>query len=79
MKVAPHRIDILDKIALEAAIAQLSPLRQEIARMYWWEDVPLDEIGDVLGPKYRGKVLTGSAIRYHLQKISERLREILEV
>lgn len=69
------QFDILDRIALEAALAKLAPMQQEIMRMYYWQDLSLDDIGEILGPKYRGKVLTGSAIRYYLNKIIKDLRK----
>ena len=79
MRHAEKRIDIIDIITLEAALARLNPMQQEIVRMYFFEDRPLEEIGKVLGPKYRGKKLTGSAIRYYLNKILEDLRETLDI
>lgn len=76
---AEKRLDIIDSISLEDAVRRLNPMQQEIVRMYFFEDRPLDEIGKVLGPKYRGKRLTGSAIRYYLNKILEDLRETLDI
>lgn len=75
----PTHIDPLDLISLEDAIRVLTPMQQEIVRMYFYEDRPLEEIGKILGPKYRDKNLTGSAIRYYLNQIIERLRETLDI
>jgi hypothetical protein len=79
MMDSPKNLDILDRIALEAAVAKLKPMQQEIVHMYFWQDRSLDEIGKVLGPKYRGKKLTGSAIRYYLKYILLELGILLDI
>jgi DNA-directed RNA polymerase specialized sigma24 family protein len=69
------KVDILDKVALETVLARLTPEEREIIELWIWQDMNFDEIGDVIGKKYRGRPLTGSAIRYHKNRILQRMRQ----
>lgn len=68
-------IDILDKVALESTLSRLSPEEREIIELWIWHDMNFEEIGEVIGEKYRGRALTGSAIRYHKNRILSRMRQ----
>lgn len=69
------KIDVLDKVSLETVLAKLSPEERDIVELWIWQDMNFDEIGDVIGKKYRGRPLTGSAIRYHKNRILQRMRQ----
>jgi hypothetical protein len=66
--------DVIDKVALEEAFLKLPPMYQEILHMYYWLDKSFEEIGVLIGPKYRGRVLKGSTIRYHHKNVIELLK-----
>lgn len=71
------RVDILDKVALEAVLSRLAPEEREIIELWIWHDMNFDEIGDIIGKKYRGRPLTGSAIRYHKNRILKRMNQMM--
>lgn len=71
------RVDILDKVALESVLSRLAPEEREIIELWIWQDMNFDEIGEVIGKKYRGRALTGSAIRYHKNRILKRMSQMM--
>ena len=69
---------VIDRLTVQWLLEQLGPEEQEILWLHEVEELTLEEIGKVIGIKYRGKELTGSAIRYHKDKILLRLRTFRE-
>lgn len=67
---------VIDRLTVEWLFARLSPEERDILWLYEVEELTLAEIGRLIGEKYRGKVLTGSAIRYHKDRILGRLRDL---
>jgi DNA-directed RNA polymerase specialized sigma24 family protein len=65
--------DVTDRLAVEFLLNKLTPFEQEILLLHKVEELTFSEIGQVLGKKYRAKEFTGSAIRYHYEKIKRRL------
>jgi DNA-directed RNA polymerase specialized sigma subunit len=67
--------DVFDRLTLEYLMAKLDPEEQEILHLWVIRELNFTEIGKIIGLKYRGRELTGSAIRYHKEKILARLAE----
>jgi DNA-directed RNA polymerase specialized sigma24 family protein len=70
-------LDPLDKLALEEAINTLTEEQREIVIRWTWHGQKFDEIGVDVGMKYRGRVLTGSTVRYHKNRAMRLLRVAL--
>ena len=68
---------LVDKVTVEAFFKHLSAEERDILVLWLWEELPFDDIGQVIGERYRGRALTGSVIRYHRDRILIRLREIM--
>jgi DNA-directed RNA polymerase specialized sigma24 family protein len=66
--------DIGDRLAVEYLLAKLTPEERDILLLYHVEELTFGEIGQVVGLKYRQRELTGSAIRYHHEKIKQKLQ-----
>ncbi|GHH64578.1 hypothetical protein GCM10017673_07470 [Streptosporangium violaceochromogenes] len=58
------------RTAMERAMARLRPKDVEILRLHYWEDLAVEEIGEVLG-------LTPNAVRVRLCRARLRLAELL--
>jgi DNA-directed RNA polymerase specialized sigma24 family protein len=63
-----------NRLTVQWLLGKLDPEEAEILVLYEIEGLTYAEIGLVIGAKYRGKELTGSAIRYHMEKIIEKLQ-----
>ncbi len=61
------RVEILDRVTLEYALTKLTPMQRDIVLLYYWEDRSFEDIGKVIGTKYRGRPLSSSSMRYHIQ------------
>lgn len=70
--------DVLNRLTLEWVRSKLAPEEWEILHLWIIEELNFAEIGKIIGYKYRGKELTGSAIRYHKDRILARLRTLTE-
>jgi DNA-directed RNA polymerase specialized sigma24 family protein len=70
-------VDVLNKVAIEAVLGRLTDEEREIIELWIWHDLNFDEIGEIVGQKYRGRPLTGSAIRYHKNRVLRHLRTLL--
>jgi DNA-directed RNA polymerase specialized sigma24 family protein len=68
-------LDIGDRLAVEYLLGKLSAEEQEILLLYHVQELTFSEIGKVVGLKYRQRELTGSAIRYHHEKIKQKLQK----
>jgi DNA-directed RNA polymerase specialized sigma24 family protein len=66
--------DIIDFITLEKFISKLGPQDQEILRLLHYDELTCEEIGKIVGKKYRGRPIAGSTIRYHRDRIMDMLR-----
>lgn len=65
--------DVLNRLTVERLKSELTDEEWEIWYLWAAEEMTFSEIGKVIGLKYRGKELTGSAIRYHRDRIQEKL------
>ena len=65
--------DVINKLTVTWLMEQLEPEEREILYLWVVEELTFAEIGKIVGIKYRGKELTGSAMRYHKDKIREKL------
>jgi DNA-directed RNA polymerase specialized sigma24 family protein len=68
------KIDIHDFLTLQSLMEKLSPKEREIIYLWLWKDLSFEVIGEIVGPKYSGRVLKDSTMRYHMKKILEKLR-----
>ena len=68
--------EVINRLTVDWLMTQLGPEEREILWLHEVEELTLEEIGKLIGLKYRGKELTGSAIRYHKDKILQRLRQL---
>lgn len=68
--------EVLDRLTIEWLRSKLEPEEWEILHLWVIEELTFSEIGKIIGYKYRGKELTGSAIRYHKDRIIKKLREL---
>lgn len=66
---------IADRMTVDWLLSKLSPMDREIVYLWAVEDYTLEEIGRLVGPKYRGQVLPGSTIRYRKESIRRRLQD----
>jgi DNA-directed RNA polymerase specialized sigma24 family protein len=66
---------VITRLTVEWLMTHLSEEERAILWLHEIEELTLEEIGKIIGKKYRGKELTGSAIRYHKDKILERLQQ----
>lgn len=64
-----------NRLVIEFLMSKLEPEEAEILWLHEIEELTFAEIGKIIGLKYRGKELTGSAIRYHKDKIVARLQQ----
>ena len=64
-----------NRLTVEWLLSKLKPEEAEILWLHEIEEMTFSEIGTVIGLKYRGKELTGSAIRYHKDKIYAKLHQ----
>lgn len=77
--VEDHGEAVLDQLTIVRLKQELSEEEWEIWYMWAVEELTFAEIGKIIGLKYRGKELTGSAIRYHRDKIQEKLLKFREM
>lgn len=70
--------EVFNKLTVEWLQTKLAPEEWEILHLWIIEELNFSEIGKIIGYKYRGKELTGSAIRYHKDRILARLRTMTE-
>lgn len=61
----------MNKVLFEKLMATLKPRDRKLIELWLFEEMHADDIGKLLGKK-------GSTIRYHRQKILQRLRKYLE-
>jgi hypothetical protein len=70
-----------NRLTVQWLLGKLEPEEAEILVLYEVEGLTYEEIGTVITAKYRNtrkKPLTGSAIRYHMEKIIEKLQPYRE-
>lgn len=67
--------DILNRLTVDWLMAKLDEEEREILDLWLIKELNFEEIGQIIGMKYRGRVLTGSAIRYHKDRILDHLRQ----
>ena len=70
--------NVIDRLTAEWLLARLTEEEQEILRLWIVEERNFAEIGKIVGLKYRGRELTGSAIRYHKDRIRAKLQQYRE-
>lgn len=70
--------DVLNRLTVDWLLDKLEEEEIEILNLWLLQELTFEEIGQIVGLKYRGRVLTGSAIRYHKDRIVARLREYRE-
>lgn len=68
-----HSTTVLNRMTIERLRKELTDEEWEIWYLWAVEELTFSEIGKIIGLKYRGKELTGSAIRYHRDRIQEKL------
>jgi thymidylate synthase len=68
-----HGAEVLNRLTIERLQKELTAEECEIWYLWAAEELTFGEIGRIIGLKYRGKELTGSAIRYHRDRILEKL------
>ena len=73
-----NAIVILNKIAVEKLLALLTPEERDIIVLWIIEGYTLEEVGIIVGNKYRGRPLRGTAIQYHKDRIFKKLKKELE-
>lgn len=61
-------------ISLSKVLLQLSEEERDIIYLWVVEELSFEQMGVIIGEKYRGRPLTGSVIRYHRDKILDKLR-----
>jgi len=61
--------EVIDRMTVEWLLDKLTPEQREILELRFLERLSYEEIGAVIGVKYRDGPLTGSAVRYHQQRI----------
>lgn len=66
---------VLDKLTCRTLLTFLTPEEQEILVLWAVEELSFAEIGEIVGLKYRGRVLSGSAVRYHKKRIVNKLQQ----
>jgi len=71
----PAAGDVIDRLTVAWLMEQLKPEEREILHLWVVEDLTFAEIGKIVGLKYRGRELTGSAIKYHKDRIKAKLQE----
>ena len=67
--------EVINRLTVEWLMEQLAPAEREIMHLWVVEELTFSEIGKIVGLKYRGKELTGSAIRYHKDRIRQKLHK----
>jgi DNA-directed RNA polymerase specialized sigma subunit len=80
--MAIHRDDslenkILNRIFWDEVLSLLTDEEREIMELRLVEEKSFDEIGVIIGMKYRNRVLTGSNMRYHRDKIRHKLKTLV--
>lgn len=70
--------NVTNRLAVEWLLDKLTPEQVEIFILHEIEELTFAEIGKIVGLKYRGRELSGSAIRYHKDSIKEKLAEFRE-
>jgi DNA-directed RNA polymerase specialized sigma subunit len=61
--------EVINRLTVEWLMGHLSEEEREIMHLWVIEERTFSEIGKIVGMKYRGRELTGSAIRYHKDRI----------
>lgn len=70
--------EVINRLTVEWLMTQLSEEEREIMHLWVVEELTFAEIGKIVGLKYRGRELTGSAIRYHKDRIKAQLEKFRE-
>jgi hypothetical protein len=71
--------EIIDRLMVEWLKTKLTPMEWDIFYLKKAEGYTFAEIGIVVGEKYRGRLLTGSTMRYYMDnKIMPKLEDYRE-
>jgi hypothetical protein len=63
---------------MDRLLSSLTDEQRDIIVLWAIEGYTLEEVGVIVGNKYRGRPLRGTTIQYHKDIIREKLRLILE-
>lgn len=66
--------EVLNRMTVDYLMSKLEAEEVEIVHLWVIEELTFAEIGKIIGLKYRGRELTGSAIRYHKDRIMVKLQ-----
>lgn len=76
--MAGHDEQVLNKLTVQWLLLQLTDEERAIIELFFSGEYNFSEIGEIVGRKYRGgRILSGSAIRYHKIRIIGKLRNIM--
>lgn len=67
--------EILDRLTLERLLSSLTDEEREILHLWYFEELTFQEIGKIVGLKYRGRELADSTMGYHRDRILRKLRQ----
>lgn len=67
--------DVVTRLSVEWLLRQVTEEERMILELWLIDELTFDEIGIIVGLKYRGRVLAGRTMQYHKDKIRARLRE----
>lgn len=74
-----HGSDVINRLTVDWLREQLTEEEWEILTLWNLEGLTFDEIGVIIGQKYRPddvEKLTGSGVRYHYGRILEKCRSL---
>lgn len=67
--------DILERLTLDKFLAELEDEQsRDILKLWLYQELTWEEIGKVIGIKYKDRTLTGSVMRYHRNRVLAELR-----
>lgn len=79
MRADTYGEPILDKVTVEKMMREcLDDEEVDILHHIFVDEYPYEKIGEIIGAKYRNKLLTGSGIRFLRDRIYAKLRAYME-
>ena len=72
--MSENESNIINLLTVQKILASLEPEKRDIMQLWMQDSFTLEEIGEIVGSKYRGEPLGAENVRYHKNKIIEQLK-----
>lgn len=67
---------LLNRITLERLLNQLEPWERELLILLMIDEVPPEEVGQIIAERHNRKVIKGATVRYHKDRLIGQLKQL---